>query len=53
MDKNAGFGFKKAVDIFKRPVCGLWIEKVSDRNEGETDDSPDDPEFVAKVLNAG
>jgi hypothetical protein len=52
MNEDARLGFEEAIDIFKSAVCCLWVEKICDRDEGKTDDRPDDPEFVAQAFNA-
>lgn len=38
------------VDLLERAECGLWVEEVNDRNDGEICRSKDDPGAVANVV---
>lgn len=53
MNQNAGLGLEESVNVFECPVCCFRVYEVGDGDEGEADNSPDDPELIAKVLNAG
>lgn len=44
---------KEPINIFESPVGCLGVEEVCDRDEGEADDCPYNPEFVAEVFDAG
>lgn len=50
--EDAGLCLEESINVFESPISSLRIEEVCDRNERETDDSPDNPELVAEVLNA-
>lgn len=48
-DKDVSMLLKVTIDILKRAVRRLRIEKVRRRYEAGADDGPDDPEPVAQV----
>lgn len=52
MHEDAGLGLEESINVFEGPISSLRIEEVCDRNERETDNSPNNPELVAEVLNA-
>ena len=53
MNENSWLSFEEAVDVLQGSISGFGIKEVCDRDEGKANDSPDDPEFVAQVLDTG
>jgi hypothetical protein len=52
MNKDTRLRFKEAINVFQGPIGCLWVQEIRSGYEGKTNNGPDNPELVPKVLDA-